>query len=52
MVDKKVDEGEVDVVQQILDEIPEGALHQVLDPVLDKHKSRTTQLLMLSPHSP
>ena len=36
MVDKKVDEGEVDVVQQILDKIPQRALHQVLDPILNK----------------
>ena len=35
MVDKKVDEGEVDVVQQILDEIPQRSLHQVLDPILE-----------------
>ena len=35
-VDKKVDEGEVDVIQQILDEVPQRPLHQVLDPVLDK----------------
>ena len=35
MVDKEVDEGEVDVVQQILDEIPQRSLHQVLDPILN-----------------
>ena len=36
VVDKKVDKGEVDFVQQILDEVPQRPLHQVLDPVLDK----------------
>ena len=49
VVDKKVDEREVDFVQQVLDEVPQKPLHQVLDPALDK---KWSQDKMISPTHP